>query len=142
MPRISGLPLITVLTAGHYFGVDDGVNPPSRIAPGDVGSYFAGLPVVSSVTTIDKTLVLADASTVIEVDSTSARQITVPTNASVPFPINTVIAIDRVNTGTVTIVGAGGVTVNAVAATIRAQWSGASLRKRGTNLWLLQGDLG
>lgn len=90
------------------------------------------------------TLVLADANKAIEVTSASAVNLTIPTDASVAFPVGTVIEVDQMGAGKVTIVGASGVTVQAAVGTptTRAQHSALVLRKRGANLWLVTGDLG
>jgi hypothetical protein len=78
----------------------------------------------------------------IEVANTSATTITIPTNATVAFPVGTSIDILQTSTGQVTIAGAGGVTVNATPGLkLRAQWSGATLFKRATDTWVVYGDL-
>ena len=78
---------------------------------------------------------------VIEANSASALTITIPTNANEAFPIGTTFSLIRVGTGEVTIAGDSGVTVNtALGLRLRAQWSAATLRKRGTDTWLLTGD--
>ena len=67
--------------------------------------------------------------------------LTVPTNATVAFPVGTMITIFQTGTGTVTVAGAGGVTVDgAVGLKTREQWSAIVLHKRGTDTWLVTGD--
>ena len=89
---------------------------------------------------------MGDAGTEIEVvagASPSPVTVTVPTNASVPFPIGTTINIRQMHSGTdqVTIGYAGGVTVNtANGLHTRTQYSTVSLYKDGTNTWVLSGD--
>lgn len=89
------------------------------------------------------TLALADAGTCVEVSSVSATTITVPTNASVAFPVGTVIVVRRANVGTVEVVG--DVDVNILSpggATFLAdRWSEARLVKRATNGWVMNGDI-
>ncbi|QYW01055.1 minor tail protein [Gordonia phage AlumE] len=89
------------------------------------------------------TLVATDANKAVEVTSASAVNITIPTDASVNFPIGTVIEVDQIGAGKVSIVGASGVTVQAAVTTptTRAQFSALVLRKRAANLWLVTGDL-
>jgi hypothetical protein len=88
------------------------------------------------------TLALIDDGVIIETNSTSGIVITVPTNASVPFIVGTRITILRANTGAAIVAGDTGVTVNATPGlNLRAQWSAATLLKRGENLWVLMGDL-
>jgi hypothetical protein len=88
------------------------------------------------------TLAMSDAGGVVQCANASPITVTVPTNASVAFPIGTVIEVDQAGAGQVTITGAGGVTVhNSSSATTRAQWSAVRLLKTGTDTWLLTGDL-
>ncbi|QXO13124.1 minor tail protein [Gordonia phage Jojo24] len=89
------------------------------------------------------TLLATDANKAVEVTSAAAVNVTIPTNASVAFPIGTVIEVDQMGAGKVTIVGASGVTVQSAVATptTRAQYSALVLRKRAADLWLVTGDL-
>ena len=89
------------------------------------------------------TLVLSDANNVIvELSNTSSITLTVPANSTVPYPIGSQIQIIQTNTGQVTVAGAGGVTVNAnPGLRLRGQWSFATLVKRGTDTWVLVGDI-
>ena len=92
--------------------------------------------------TSNYTLLIGDDGIIVEANSTSPITITVSLNSTTPFPIGTKITIIRTNTGTVTIAGVVGVTINATPGLLlRAQWSAATLLKRGTNTWLLMGDL-
>jgi hypothetical protein len=87
-----------------------------------------------------KTLALTDADKMLEISA--AATITIPTNASVAFPVGTTINLTQTGTGTVSVVAASGATVNFTPSnTLRAQWSSAVLVKRATNTWLLSGDL-
>jgi hypothetical protein len=88
------------------------------------------------------TTVLADQGKVVELSNASAITLTVPTNASVAYPTGTQINLLQTGAGQVTVAGAGGVTVNATPGLkLRAQWSSATLLKRGTDTWVLLGDL-
>ena len=94
--------------------------------------------------TASYTLVLSDANKMIEISNAGATTLSIPTNASVPYPIGTQINITQTNTGQVTIaaVTPGTTTVNATPGLkLRTQWSGATLYKRGTDLWVVFGDL-
>jgi len=85
---------------------------------------------------------LGERDNLVEFDSASAVTLTVPTNSSVAYPIGTSIDILQVGAGQVTVAGDTGVTVNATPGLkLRAQWSSATLLKRGTNTWVLLGDL-
>ena len=78
----------------------------------------------------------------IEVDSTDPVTITIPTNSAVGFPVGTTLDILGVNTGLITIAGDTGVTVNATPGLkLRTQWSSCTLFKRGTDAWVVYGDL-
>lgn len=87
------------------------------------------------------TLVLADAGRVIEMNNAAANTLTVPTDASVNFPIGTVIDIFQTGAGQTTVGGAG-VTINArPGLKLSGQWATATLIKRASNTWLLTGSL-
>lgn len=94
-----------------------------------------------------KTLALTDAGKLIQAQSTSATTITVPTNATVAFPIGTAIQVNQygnASAGGTTIAPAGGVTLRTPtgsALTARAQYSTVTLHKIGTDEWLVGGDL-
>jgi hypothetical protein len=84
----------------------------------------------------DYTLTLSDVARIVAFDSASAATLTVPSDASVAFPVGTVINVYRAGTGAVTIAGAAGVTVRN-AGTVPAQFGERSLRKRDTDEWVL-----
>jgi hypothetical protein len=87
------------------------------------------------------TLVLADAGRAIEMNNAAANTLTVPTDASVNFPIGTVIDIFQTGAGQTTVGGAG-VTINArPGLKLSGQWATATLIKRAANTWLLTGSL-
>lgn len=96
----------------------------------------------ASTKTANYTLVLGDAGTCIEMNSTSARTITIPPNSTVAFPVGTVIEFCNINTGTLTIVQGAGVTVNTPATlALDGQYATAVIRKRATDTWVLDGRL-
>lgn len=88
------------------------------------------------------TLVLSDAGKLITLNNASAITLTIPTNASVAFPIGTVIDITQFGAGQVT-VGGSGVTINSADGDkkLRVRYSSASLIKTDTDTWLLVGDI-
>lgn len=88
-------------------------------------------------------LTLADQGKLIQMTSSSANVITVPTNAAVAWPIGRAVDIVRWGTGGTTISGSGGVTLSYAgsAATLRAQYSVVTLFKVATDGWLIVGDL-
>lgn len=90
--------------------------------------------------TSTRTLALVDAGCVVEMDVGAANLAVIPPNSAVPFPINTVIEVCQVGTGRTTIVAGGGVILRGPTAALRGQWSMASVRKRGTDEWVANGD--
>ena len=88
------------------------------------------------------TLTLADVGALLELNHTSAITATVPTDATLFFPIGTQIDVLQTGAGQVTFAPASGVTVNtAIGLKLRTQWSSATLIKRAANTWVLVGDL-
>jgi hypothetical protein len=103
---------------------------------------------VPSITTISQktdsyTLAnLNERDTLVEISKSTATTLTIPTNATIAYPVGTSIDILQTGTGQVTIAGAGGVTVNATPGLkLRTQWSSATLFKRATDTWVVFGDL-
>lgn len=95
-----------------------------------------------TVKTANYTLVLNDAGQIIELNSATAITVTIPADASVAFPIGTVLELCQLGAGQVTISGANGVTVHtSTSNTTRTQYSCASIRKRASNEWIISGDL-
>jgi hypothetical protein len=88
------------------------------------------------------TLVLTDDSKLVTLSNAAAITLTVPTNASVAFPIGCQIDLGQLGAGAVTVGGAG-VTINSKNSnlTINGQYVGVSLVKIATDTWLLLGDL-
>ena len=86
------------------------------------------------------TLVLGDAGKSVWCDNASAVAVTIPTNASVAYPTNTVILIGQEGAGSVTISGDTGVTVNGVSAgsfEIGEQYASVAIVKKGTDEWII-----
>ena len=121
----------------------------TSIPSGATVTTVAGLtltgPVINLATsaqTSSYTLVLSDASKLVEISNASANNLTVPLNSSVAYPTGTQINILQTGAGQTTIVATGGVTINATPGLkLRAQWSSATLIKRATDTWVLVGDL-
>jgi hypothetical protein len=85
---------------------------------------------------------LTERDSMIEMNSASATTLTVPTNATIAYPVGTSIDVLRVGAGAVDVAPAAGVTINATPGLkLRAQWSSATLVKRATDTWVLVGDL-
>jgi len=111
--------------------------------------YAAGSKLTLNAQTASYTVVLADADQkLITMSVGSANDFSIPTNASVAFPIGTVInviqigagqtTIKAVTSGTTTISSTGG---TATAPKLRAQFSAASCIKVATDVWYVVGDI-
>jgi hypothetical protein len=94
------------------------------------------------------TFVLADArNKLIRYSGTSAVAVTIPLNSSVAFATGSVINLIKTGaTGTITISGAGGVTITSAGATsasptITGQWKAASCIKVATDTWYVIGGI-
>jgi hypothetical protein len=95
------------------------------------------------------TFALDDANNeLITASNASAQTYSIPTNASVAFPIGSQINIIQIGAGQVTInaVTSGTTTVLSTGATaaapvLRAQYSSATLIKAGTDTWYVVGDI-
>jgi hypothetical protein len=90
------------------------------------------------------TAVLADKDRFVQLsNSSTAGTFTIPENSSVPFPIGAQINMTQSGSGQITITPVNGnVTINSSSGLkLRAQWSSATIVKRGTNTWLVFGDL-
>jgi hypothetical protein len=98
--------------------------------------------------TASYTAVLANNSQVVTMDNASANTFSIPTNASVAFPIGTQINVLQIGAGQTTIqaVTSGTTTIqstgaSAAAPKLRARYSAATCLKAGTDLWYVFGDI-
>lgn len=94
--------------------------------------------------TSNYTLQLADKNKMIEMESSSANTVTIPTNATVAFPIGAQISIAQYGTGKTQIVAATPATTtirSTPGVYLRARYSTATLIKRAADEWYLIGDL-
>ena len=116
-------------------------------SPTVTGTFTAGGAVGQAVDldrkTADYTLVLTDAGKVIEINSGSSENVTIPPNSSVAFPIGTQIVVVRLGAGAVVIVEGSGVTTRSDGdkAKIKSQYSSCVLIKHETNEWYILGNL-
>lgn len=88
-------------------------------------------------------LALSDAGKVIEMNSASANNLTIPLNSTIAFPIGTTVDIIQYGSGQTTLVAESGVTLRSKGGNLKltGQYSGATLYKRDTNEWVVIGDL-
>jgi hypothetical protein len=107
------------------------------------GTYAPLTPSVNTQSGTSYTLALTDAGGEADLNNSSAITVTVPTNATVAFPIGSIIEMTQLGIGKVTISPAGGVTINSAGSvySIGAQYVTVGLRKTATNGWLLTGYL-
>ena len=139
---ISGDVTITgagVTAIGSGVIVDADVNASAAISRGKI----ADMSIENK--TANHPLVLADANKLIEMELTgTANTVSVPTNASVPFPIGTQINIVQYGTGKTQIVAVTPLTTSirsTPGSYLRDRYSSATLIKRATDEWYLIGDL-
>lgn len=98
--------------------------------------------------TASYTAVLANNSQVVTMNNASANTFSIPTNASVAFPIGTQINVLQIGAGQTTIqaVTSGTTTIQSTGATaaqpkLRVRYSAATCLKAGTDLWYVFGDI-
>lgn len=86
------------------------------------------------------TLALTDAQRIIENTSSNTLTVTVPLNATVPYPLGTVVEFHLYGTGSIVIAGASGVVVRSPAGLkLTTRYASAALRLRSADEWILSG---
>jgi len=78
--------------------------------------------------------VAADFTKLVTLSNASPVTVTLPLEATVPWPTSTQLRLLNQGAGTVTVAGAVGVTINGTPLTL-TQYKGANLIKTGTNVW-------
>lgn len=134
---------VSAATAGTDYVVPDTLDDYATLdSDSKVTAEQASARIVS--VTVSKTLSLSDAGTLQQVNSTSAKTVTIPNNTTASFPTGTEIEILRYGSGAVTIAAASGVTITCseTARTIADRYTSVVLKKLSTNTWLLQGNVG
>ena len=98
--------------------------------------------------TASYTAVLANNGQIVTMNNASANTFSIPTNASVAFPIGTQINVLQIGAGQTTIqaVTSGTTTIQSTGATaaapkLRVRYSSATCIKANTDLWYVIGDL-
>jgi len=88
------------------------------------------------------TLALSDAGGLVRMNVGGANTCTVPANASVPFPVQTIVNVSQWGGGQTTIAAAGGVALRVIPGLkMIGQFAVASLVKVATDEWLVSGNL-
>jgi hypothetical protein len=134
----------TSLSDDDLLELEQGVVPSNLSAKGKVGllrRHVLTSP-VNAQTGTSYTLVLADAFKLVTMANASANTLTVPLNSSVAFPAGTRIDVGQDGTGKTTIAAAAGVTIRTPETlNLRKQWAKATLIKRATDTWDIEGNL-
>ena len=116
-------------------------------SPTVTGTLTAGVAVGQAVDldrkTADYTLVLADAGKVIEINSGSSENVTIPPNSGVAFPLGTQVVVVRLGAGAVVVTEGSGVTTRSDGDKnkIKSQYSSCVLIKHETDEWYILGNL-
>jgi hypothetical protein len=116
----------------------------SRVGYNKITAVVGGVPkALTTERTTDATLEMADAGDVVRMNTTATpNTLTVPLNATVPFPKGTQIGVIQYGTGVTTIAAAGGVTIQRIAGlAISARFGRATLLKIADDVWVASGDL-
>jgi hypothetical protein len=129
------------------FGITDAVTDTRTINGFNLQSNIIltndHIDIVSETITSSVTLNINNKNRILKVNSSSAITLNIPSNASVPFPINTEVAIIREGSGTVSIAPGSGVTLLSTDSKrkIKGQYSSAALLKTASDTWLLIGSI-
>lgn len=116
------------------------VTAPASLTPESIG--FRGSPIATH--DVDYVLVLNDAGRTKLHTSATPHAYTIPLNATVAFPIGTLILLHNIGAGALTVTRTGGVTLRRAgvatdANASLAQWGLATLIKIDTNTWVISG---
>lgn len=93
--------------------------------------------------TDDYTVTIDDAGGFVSMNKATAVTLTVPPDASVDFPIGTIINIEQAGIGQVTVSAGVGVTINAYlgATKVVGQYAVAGIMKKAANTWSFFGNI-
>lgn len=130
---------LTIGTNGQLLRVNSGATAPE---------WALGVNLQLNAQTATYTVVLGDTFKLVTMSVGSANDFQIPTNASVAFPVGTVINVIQIGAGQTTIkaVTSGTTTISstgasAIAPKLRAQYSAASCIKVATDTWYVVGDI-
>jgi hypothetical protein len=123
-----------------------GVTGPTGVSGPTGATGAGGVEAVNAQVGTTYTFVLTDRDDLVTASNASAQTYTIPLNSSVAFPTGSLVNLIQIGTAQVTVVGAGGVTVNSTGATsatpkTRARYSVMTLIKAGTDTWYATGDV-
>jgi hypothetical protein len=134
---------VSVIDDPVFFGVIDA--SASGVEFSDGVQTQAGVPSLTTFSekTASYTLdTLAHKDNVVEMNVSEAATFTVPTNATLAWPIGGSMDIFATGSGEVTIAAVEGVTLRFTPGLkLRTQWSSATILKKSTDTWFVYGDL-
>jgi hypothetical protein len=101
------------------------------------------LPGVNAQTGTTYQFVIGDKGYKITMSNAAANAVTIPSNATVPFPLNSRIEVSQIGAGQTSLVAGGGVTIQSINSWLKlaGQYVGVICTKTGTNTWLVEGSL-
>jgi hypothetical protein len=136
----AGAQATTTFTAFARTILDDADGPAVLVT---IGAEPRGAVVGINTQTASYVAVLADAGQIVEMNVAGANTFTVPPNSSVAFPVKTRIDVVQIGVGQTTITPGAGVTLRSKSANLKlaATYTGCSIYKRGTDEWVVLGDL-
>jgi hypothetical protein len=130
---------VAIGSKGQLLRVNSGATAPE---------WALGVNLQLNAQTASYTVVLGDAFKLVTMSVAGANNFQIPTNASVAFPVGTVINVIQIGAGQTTIqaVTSGTTTISSTGATatapkLRAQYSAASCIKVATDVWYVVGDI-
>ena len=130
---------LTIGTNGQLLRVNSGATAPE---------WALGVNLQLNAQTATYTVVLGDTFKLVTMSVAGANDFQIPTNASVAFPVGTVINVIQIGAGQTTIkaVTSGTTTISstgasAIAPKLRVQFSAASCIKVATDTWYVVGDI-
>lgn len=143
-PKISDNPVNEAPTSqAALHGIDRGNTKASNyIFQVDGLKSWLGISTINqNIQTSSYTLALDDNGKVVEINSATAVNVTIPNNSTVAFPVGSMVEIYCLGVGLPTLVPASGVTLRTAGSlTLRAQYSSVTIRKRATDEWAVVGD--
>ena len=106
------------------------------------GGQDTGYATINAQTGTAYTLVLADAGALVTMSNADANTLTVPPDSAVAFPVGNRVDIGQDGAGQTTVAAGSGVTIRTPETLkIRKRWGKATLIKRATDTWDLEGNL-
>jgi hypothetical protein len=130
---------LTIGTNGQLLRVNSGATAPE---------WALGVNLQLNAQTATYTVVLGDTFKLVTMSVAGANDFQIPTNASVAFPVGTVINVIQIGAGQTTIKAVTSATTtisstgaSAIAPKLRAQYSAASCIKVATDTWYVVGDI-